>query len=147
MAGRKRTLDRRAMRSYDEEEERPEGEEEEQDDDEEEEDGEEDAEADAEEEGPADEEPVGDEDEELELVKPKKKPKKVAKPKAPAKSRSRSAKHVRLKIVWAVFDNSNKQIEAFPYSDEAGAHALAAKLANDKKATFFVQKVKKPLEE
>ncbi len=147
MAGRKRTMDRRQMRTYDEEEPRPEGQEAEEKEEEEEEEGEEgdeEAEGEAEEEG--EEAPAAAEEDEEEAPKPKKK-KKVAAPKAPAKSRSRAAKHVRLKVVWGVFDNSNKQIETFPYSQEDDAKALATKLATDKKQTFFVQKVKKPFEE
>jgi len=150
MAGRKRTLDRKQMRSYDEEERRTEGEEAEETEDEEEEDEDEDEEAEEKGDEEGGEEPAApagdDEDEDGEPVKPKKKAKKAA-PKAPAKSRSRAAKHVRLKVVWGVFDNSNKQIETFPFNKEHDAQALATKLANDKKQTFFVQKVKKPFEE
>ena len=143
MAGRKRTLDRRQMRTYDEEEPRTEGEEAEDEEEEEGEEGEEgDEEAEGDEEGEAEE--AGDDDEESPKPKPKKK---KAPAKAPAKSRSRAAKHVRLKVVWGVFDNSNKQVDSFPYNQEEEAKALATKLATDKKATFFVQKVKKPFDE
>ena len=146
MAGRKRTLDRRQMRAYDEEEPRTEGEEAEETEDEEEgEEGEEEAEGEAEEEADGEAAPVADDEEEVEIVKPKKK--KKAAVKAPAKSRSRTAKHVRLKVVWGVFDNSNKQVETFPFNQEEDAKALATKLATDKKQTFFVQKVKKPFED
>src|SRR6266851_2555589 len=79
--------------------------------------------------------------------KPKKKKKPPPKPKAPPKPRTRAVKHVRMKIVWGVFNNSNNQVESFPFSQEKDARALAEKLSTDKKQTHFVQKVKKPLEE
>lgn len=138
---RKRTLDRRALRSdFEEAEGRPQEEEEERDEEEEEEDEEEE-----EGEGEGDDEVEGEADEEEEAPKPKKKPKKP--PKAPAKSRTRAAKIVRMKVVWGVFNNSNQQVESFPYAQKSDAEALAAKLMNDKKQTHFVQSVKKPFEE
>jgi len=138
--GRRRTLDRKALRTdFDEAEERQE-EEEEQDEEESE---------DEESEGEGDEEPEGEgegEDEEGE-VKPKAKPKAKKKAvKAPTK-RSRAAKQVRMKVVWGVFNNSNQQVETFAFPEKAEADAAAERLSTDKKATFFVQLVKKPLEE
>jgi len=136
--GRRRTLDRKALRNdFDEAEEREKEEEET-----EEEDGdEEEAEGEAESEEEPDVE--GDEEDE-EAPKPKKKKKP---PKAPAKPRSRAAKQVRMKVVWGVFNNSNQQVETFPFPDKAEADACATRLGTDKKATFFVQLVRKPLEE
>jgi hypothetical protein len=137
---RKRTMNRMEMRGDYEggEEERQEGEEEAADEEEEEE-GDEEGESEPEEEGEATEE-----DEEGEAPKPKKK--KAAPKKAPAKPRSRAAKQVRMKLVWGVFNNSNQQVDTFPYPKEDEARALAAKLMADKKTTHFVQKVKLPLE-
>jgi hypothetical protein len=74
----------------------------------------------------------------------KKKPKKAAEPKP---KRPRAAKVVRQKVVWVVFDNSNKRIQAFDYARRQDADDLAAKLQADKKSTFFVQPVKEPIEE
>lgn len=143
---RKRTLDRRALRSeFDEAEGRP-AEEEERDDDEEEDDDDDDEEGD----GDAEPDEEGDADadgDDEEAPKPKKKPKKVAKKPAATKSRSRTAKVVRLKVVWGVFNNSNQQVESYPYPQKADAEAHAARLTNDKKQTHFVQSVKKPFEE
>src|SRR5262245_38434378 len=138
---RKRTMNRMEMRGDYEgsEEEKEEGEDEAADEEEEESEDEGEAEADAEDEGEG-----GEEDEDGELVKPKKK--KKAAPKAPAKPRSRAAKQVRMKLVWGVFNNSNQQVETFPYPQEDQARAHAAKLMADKKTTHFVQKVKLPLE-
>ncbi len=139
--GRKRTMNRMAMRSEFDEEERPTEEEEERDEDEEEGD-EEEEEGDEEE---PEEEEAAEEDEEVE-VKPKKVKKK--KPvKAPAKPRARASKQVRMKVVWGVFNNSNQMVESYPYPQKADADAKAAKLMADKKATHFVQPVKQPLEE
>jgi hypothetical protein len=137
--GRRRTLDRRALRDdFEGAEEQKAGEEEETD---EEESDEEESEGEGEEEAEGEAEP---EEEDAEVIKPKKKKKAV---KAPAKPRSRAAKQVRMKVVWGVFNNSNQQVETFSFPDKAEADACAEKLSADKKATFFVQLVKKPLEE
>jgi hypothetical protein len=126
---RRRTLNYREFRSYDEEG----GEHEEFEDEEEEEAGDEEAEASEEEE----------EEEEAPVKKKKKKaPVKEAKPK-----RSRATKTVRQKVVWVVFDNSNKLIQKFPYSQRGEADALVEKLKAEKKQTYFVQPVKEPMEE
>lgn len=138
---RRRTLDRRALRDANDAAERREDEEpvdEEQDEEEEAEDEDEEAEE-SESEG-------GDEDEEGE-PKPKPKKKKAVKPKAPAKPRSRAAKVVRQKVVWVVFDNSNKEVQTFPFPDRASADELVTRLATEKKQTFFVQAVRKPMDE
>ncbi len=76
----------------------------------------------------------------------KKKAAVVKEPKEP-KKRTRTAKIVRQKVVWVVFDNSNKRIQAFPYNQRQDADGLATKLATEKKATYFVQPVKEPIEE
>jgi hypothetical protein len=95
------------------------------------------------------EEGGGDEDDE---EAPKKK-KKVAKPKPKpvkaktTKSRSRSAKVVRMKVVWAVFNNSNQRIATYEYPKRKEADDHAARLTTDKKSTHFVQPVKEPIEE
>src|SRR5262245_21730697 len=141
--GRKRTLNRMEMRSEFDAGEEVETTDDESDEDEDEEEGEEEGESEGEEEG----EPEGEEGEEGEEEKPKKKKKPPPKPKAPAKPRTRAAKHVRMKIVWGVFNNSNAQVETFPFPQEKEARAHAEKLTADKKQTHFVQKVKKPFEE
>ena len=146
--GRRRTLDRKALRKdFDEGEERQQ-EEQEQDEEEEESDDEE-SEGEEESEGDGDGDGDGDgesEDEDGE-VKKKPKPKAKAKPKKTPTKRSRAAKHVRMKVVWGVFNNSNQQVETFAFPEKSEADAAAARLSTDKKATFFVQLVKKPLEE
>jgi hypothetical protein len=136
----RRVLNRRDLRAQAEAAERLADETE--DEDEAEDDEEEEAEEAGEEEG-------GDE-EEAPVVK-KKKPKaakvaKVAKPKA-TKSRSRTAKITRMKVVWGVFNNSNARVAVFDYPRRDEAYALAAKLTADKKSTHFVQPVKEPMEE
>ena len=153
----RRILNRKELRAdYDaaERREKPEDEEEEdedEDEDEDEEGGEGDEEEDA---GEADAESEGDEDDEaLEIIKKKKKPAKAAKPpkapKAPAKgkSRARSAKTTRMKVVWGVFNNSNQRVAVYDYPKRKEADEHAARLTTDKKQTHFVQPVKEPFEE
>src|SRR6266498_751512 len=88
-------------------------------------------------------------DDEHEEEKPKKK-KKVAKPKAvkePKKTRSRTAKVVRQRVVWGVFSNSNQCVATYEYPRKAEAVQHAARLMQDKKSTHFVQPVKEPWED
>ncbi len=135
------------------EDEEPEEDEEEGDEDEEEEEGDEEAapggaEDDDED---ADEEAEGGEDDDEDAPKKKKKKKVVvkAKPKAkaPAKSRTRVAKVVRMRIVWGVYDNSHRMVATFDYPKKGDAEAHAAKLMADKRSTHFVQPLKVPIEE
>jgi hypothetical protein len=131
--------DRREADAAEEEEVEDEEDEEDEDKDDDAEDSEDDDEADAEAEG--------DEDE-----APKKKPKKAKKPpkeKAPAKPRKSRAtkKSTRMRVVWAVFNNSNNRVATFDYPKKSDADALASKLTADKKSTHFVQPVKEPMEE
>lgn len=67
---------------------------------------------------------------------------KVAKPK-----RTRTAKVVRMRLVWGVFNNSHQCVATYPYPKRGDADAHAAKLMADKKTTHFVQPVKEPMEE
>ena len=89
----------------------------------------------------------GDEEEEEEEEAPKKKkkaPAKEAKPK-----RSRTAKQVRMKVVWGVFNNSNQCVAKFDYPKRREAEEHANKLAGAKTPPqpFFVQPVKEPIED
>ena len=140
---KRRTLNYRELRSYDDEEgERRKGEEEgeEEVEDEDEDEEEEAAEAEADEEVEADE---ADEEEEPVKKPPKKKaPAKPARPK-----RTRAGKVVRLRVVWGVFNNSNQRVATFDYNRRAEAEEHAAKLSTDKKQTYFIQPVKEPIEE
>jgi hypothetical protein len=87
------------------------------------------------------------EDEAGEEAAPLKKAKKKAAPKAAKPKRTRTAKVVRQKVVWVVLDNSSKPIQTFPYPQKKEADDLAAKLAADKKSTYFVQPKKEAMEE
>jgi hypothetical protein len=107
------------------------------------EDEEEDDEAEASEEEESDDEAAAEEEEKAE-PKPVKKRKAPAKP---SKPRSRTAKAVRMKVVWGVFNNSNQRVAVFDYPKRKEADEHAAKLTTDKKSTFFVQPVKEPIEE
>ena len=78
----------------------------------------------------------------------KKKPAKAKAPKAAKpKSRSRTPKVTRMKVVWGVFNNSNQRVAVYDYPKRQDAYDHAAKLTNDKKSTHFVQPVKEPMEE
>jgi cell division protein FtsN len=147
MARSRRTLDRKALREQSDAAERQKPEDEveeaegdEDDDEDEDEDEEEEAEA-------VEAEEEGDEDEDEE-ARPKKKPKKAPpKPKAP-RSRARTPKVTRMKVVWGVFNNSHQVIEEFDYARKKDAEELVAKLTTDKKSghPFFLQPVKKPID-
>jgi hypothetical protein len=91
-----------------------------------------------------DEDDEGDEEEE---AAPKKKKKPA--PKEPKPKRTRTAKQVRMKVVWGVFNNSNQCVAKFDYPKRKEADEHAAKLAAAKNPPqpFFVQPVKEPIEE
>ncbi|MBY0232608.1 MAG: hypothetical protein K2W96_25285 [Gemmataceae bacterium] len=81
---------------------------------------------------------------------PKKKA--AAKKKAPGTAKPRAkkaAKNVRKRLVWVVYDNSNKPIAKFPYTQRKEADEKAEQMKADKKTTYFVQPVKEdwPVEE
>jgi hypothetical protein len=111
----------------------------------------EDEDEDQEEEG-EEEEPKGESDEEETDEEPAETPKapkkrKVAVKAPKAKTRTRTPKITRMKVVWGVFNNSNQRVATFEYPKRKDADDLAAKLTNDKKTTHFVQPVKEPMEE
>ncbi len=84
-----------------------------------------------------------DDDEEAPVVKKKKK----AAVKEPKPKRARAPKHVRQKVVWVVYDNSNKRIATYDYPKKQEAEEHAARLKEDKKMTFYVQPLKENIEE
>lgn len=98
-----------------------------------------------EEEAEADE---GDEDGEGKKKKAAKKKavKKPAGPKKPSK-RTRTAKEVRRRAVWVVFDNSNKPVGTFPFNQKEEAEAALAKKSEEKKGTFFLNLIKEEIKE
>jgi len=138
---RKRTQNYRELRA-DFEEEEVAGDEEEGDEDEDEEEDEEEEGDESAPEGDAEE--GGEEGDDEEAPKKKKKPK--AKQKAKPK-RTRVAKVARMRVMWAVFNNSNQKVAAYDYPQKADAEAHAARLTADKKSTHFVQVIKEPIEE
>lgn len=93
--------------------------------------------------GDLDEEAAADSDGEGEEapVKAKKKKKAPAEP----KPRKKAAKAVRKRVVWVVYDNSNKKIAQFDYVKKDEALALAEKMKTEKKQTYFVQPVKEEI--
>ena len=158
MAGRRRTIDRKAQRTdFDEEtpakaeDDETEDDEEEDEDDEEGDEAEGDGEADAEaadDDGGDDDDDDGGDDDDDEDAPKKKKKKKVVKPKkAAAPKRARATKKaVRQKAVWVVLDNSSKQVETFAYAEKADAEKYVADRAEDKKG-YYLQMMKVPLED
>src|SRR5262245_54282018 len=90
----------------------------------------------------------GDEDGEGKKKKAaKKKPaKKPAAPKKPSK-RTRTAKEVRRRAVWVVFDNSNKPVGTFPFNKKHDAEVALAKKVEEKKGTFFLNLIKEEIHE
>lgn len=108
------------------------------DDEEEEEEDDEDEAADT-----SDEEASDDGEEEEEEAPPKKKKKPAKEPKP--RSRSRTAKVPRLKVVWGVFNNSYQAVATYDYPKRKEAEEHAARLQAEKKQTFFVQPIKEPI--
>jgi hypothetical protein len=136
----RRTLNRKELRDqYDAAERRKH-----EDDDDQDEEGDEGAEDDDEVEAEAEDEDEEEEEEAEEEAPKKKKP--AAKPAKP-RSRTRTPKVVRMKVIWGVFNNSNQRVQTFAYPQRKEAEELAAKLTLDKKNTHFVQPVKEPIEE
>jgi hypothetical protein len=80
--------------------------------------------------------------------KSKASPKKAAAPKAakkePAKrkSRAKSAKEVRLKAFWGVFNQSLKRVALYEFSEKKEADKKAKDLTASGKSPHFVQPVK-----
>jgi hypothetical protein len=109
-----------------------------------EEDEDEDEEAAEESDEPGDEtEAEVEDEEEIPVVKKKKK----AAVKEPKPKRTRTPKHVRQKVVWVVYDNSNKRIATYEYPKNQEADEHAARLKEEKKMTYYVQPLKEPIEE
>jgi hypothetical protein len=79
----------------------------------------------------------------------KKKTKAAAGAKAPVKrkSRSKTAKEVRLKAFWGVFNQSMKRVALFEYSERKQADQKAAELTTSQKTPHFVQLEKVPITE
>ena len=64
------------------------------------------------------------------------------------KSRAKTAKEVRLKAFWGVFNQSMKRVALFEYSQRKQADKKAAELStNPPKSPHFVQPVKEVIEE
>ena len=85
--------------------------------------------------------------------KAKASPKKAATTKAakkePAKrkSRAKSAKEVRLKAFWGVFNQSLKRVALYEFSEKKEADKKAKELTASGKSPHFVQPVKEPVQE
>src|SRR5882672_3855942 len=84
----------------------------------------------------------GGEDDDEEAPKKKVKKKKEPPPpkvKAKPKSRARTPKITRMRVVWGVFSNSNQCVATYEYPRRKEADEHAAKLTTDKRSTHFVQ--------
>ena len=63
------------------------------------------------------------------------------------KSRAKSAKDIRLKAFWGVFNQTLKRIALFEYSERKKADKMAAELTAGGKSPHFVQLVKDVVQE
>ena len=66
---------------------------------------------------------------------------------APRKTRSKSAKEVRLKAYWGVFNQSLKRVALFEFNEKKKAEKKAQDLSASGKSPHFVQPVKEAIEE
>jgi hypothetical protein len=78
-------------------------------------------------------------------TKVKKEPAAKAAPKR--KSRAKTAKDIRLKAFWGVFNQTLKRIALFEYSEKKKADKMAAELTAGGKSPHFVQLVKDVVQE
>ena len=93
------------------------------------------------------EEEETEEEEHEEEEEEKKKVKVAKKPPAKRKSRTKTAKEVRLKAFWGVFSQSLTQVAQFEYNQQKDATQKAQELSESRKSPHFVQLVKKVIEE
>ena len=63
------------------------------------------------------------------------------------KSRAKTAKEVRLKAFWGVFNQSMKRVALFEYSQRKQADKKATELSTSAKSPHFVQPVKEVIED
>jgi hypothetical protein len=61
------------------------------------------------------------------------------------KSRAKTAKEVRLKAFWGVFNQSMKRVALFEYSQQPQARQKAEDLSTSQKTPHFVQLVKEAI--
>lgn len=73
--------------------------------------------------------------------------KKAKKKAAEPKPRKKTGKVVRKRVVWVVYDNSNKKVAQFDYIKKEEAIAYAEKMKTEKKQTYFVQPYKEEITE
>jgi hypothetical protein len=77
----------------------------------------------------------------------KEKKKAAAKTPTKRKSRAKSAKEVRLKAFWGVYNQSLKRVASFEYSERKQADKKAAELNAAQKTPHFVQVYKEPIQD
>ncbi len=63
------------------------------------------------------------------------------------KSRAKTAKEVRLKAFWGVFNQSMKRVALFEYAQRKQAEKKASELSTSSKSPHFVQPVKEVIED
>src|SRR5580704_16018595 len=63
------------------------------------------------------------------------------------KSRAKTAKEVRLKAFWGVFNQSMKRVALFEYSQRKQADKKAGELSTSQKTPHFIQPVKEVIED
>jgi hypothetical protein len=94
----------------------------------------------------AEEQEREEEDGEAKVAKPKKAKAPAAK-KPARKSRAKTAKEVRLKAFWGVFNQSMKRVALYEYSQRAEADKKVSELNGSQKTPHFVQLVKEAITE
>jgi hypothetical protein len=77
----------------------------------------------------------------------KKGPKKTSAGTPARKRRAKSAKEVRLKAFWGVFNQSLSPVVLFEYSQRKEADNKAEELSQSRKSPHFVQLIKRVIEE
>lgn len=65
----------------------------------------------------------------------------------PRKSRAKSAKEVRMKAFWGVFNQSLKRVALYEFSEKKEADKKAKELTASGKSPHFVQPVKEAVQE
>jgi hypothetical protein len=88
-----------------------------------------------------------DEAERQGVVEKKKRAKKAVKKTTKRRSSAKSAKEVRLKAYWGVFNQSLRRVALFEYSERKKAEKKAQELSESNKSPHFVRLAKQVIEE
>ena len=84
---------------------------------------------------------------EAEAAEKTKKKKTPAKKKAATRRRSKTAREIRMKLFWGVFNQSLKRVALYEFNQQKQAEKKAADLSKSGKSPHFVQRVKEEITE